>query len=335
MGHEFNFMSKLPLYSGKFFRSRRSILLPFGNISNKIATSIHLESSYPSCEHFSYGFHRVVSFIRRQGNQITPMRNPRGRTSKLGIFQYLILAGILLFVLIMAWEWWQGSRQVPQSTRGITPTVQSLISGKSITPGGSQNSGKASSSFDYYILALSWSPDYCASEGSSDIQQCSIGKKLGFVLHGLWPEYEQGYPANCTLEKLPADAKTRFPNLYPNDSLYVHEWEKHGTCTGLSAMDYLALSKKIKDSLVVPAEYKSPAEPFRTTSTKLKQQFSGSNPGLNTSSMAVYCSGSGRFLSELYVCYTTDAKATACSNEINKDAAKTCQAADFLVRNVR
>ena len=61
--------------------------------------------------------------------------------------------------------------------------------------------------FDFYVLALSWSPDYCASDGQDDFQQCSIGKKLGFVLHGLWPQYNQGYPSDCSTEKLPAAVK--------------------------------------------------------------------------------------------------------------------------------
>ena len=77
--------------------------------------------------------------------------------------------------------------------------------------------------FDFYVLTLSWSPDYCAKNGQRDQQQCNSGKKLGFVLHGLWPQYQKGYPASCSTEKLTPALKQKFPGLYPSDKLYNHE----------------------------------------------------------------------------------------------------------------
>jgi ribonuclease T2 len=181
----------------------------------------------------------------------------------------------------------------------------------------------------------SWSPDYCASNGGNDPQQCSLGKKLGFVLHGLWPQYDRGYPSDCSTVKLQENVKAQFPNLYPSEKLYDHEWEKHGTCSGLTPEGYLALSKKLRDSIAIPAPYKAPEQPIRVTSTRLKQDFVASNPSLSESSLAAYCSGSGRFLQELYVCFSTDGRPTSCSKEIHDKAAKSCGNPDFLVRNVR
>lgn len=192
----------------------------------------------------------------------------------------------------------------------------------------------AAGNFDYYILALSWSPDYCAAN-SGDVQQCALGRKLGFVLHGLWPEYAKGYPSSCTNEKLPQAVKEQFPGLFPNDSLFAHEWEKHGTCTGLSPQDYFALARQIKSTIQIPSNFKAPEAPFRLSAGQLKQQFTAANPQLGDASLAVFCSGSGRFLSELYFCFSKDGEFTGCSAEIMKDAAKSCQSADFLVRNIR
>src|SRR5262245_33662096 len=52
--------------------------------------------------------------------------------------------------------------------------------------------------FDYYVLALSWSPTYCADGGEErNDPQCTLGQKgrpYAFVLHGLWPQYERGWP---------------------------------------------------------------------------------------------------------------------------------------------
>ena len=194
---------------------------------------------------------------------------------------------------------------------------------------------KGNADFDFYVLNLSWSPDYCASSGDNDPQQCSLGKKLGFVLHGLWPQYERGYPQHCSTVKLPAEVKAKFPNLYPNDNLYTHEWDTHGTCSGLTPEGYLALSKKLKDSVAVPAPYKAPEQPVRVTTAKFKQEFVSANPAMTADSLAVYCSGSGRFLQELYVCFSTDGQPISCSREIRDKGAKTCGNPDFLVRNVR
>lgn len=189
--------------------------------------------------------------------------------------------------------------------------------------------------FDFYVLTLSWSPDYCAKNGDRDPQQCKAGKKLGFVLHGLWPQYQKGYPANCTVEKLPLKVKQQFPGLFPSDKLYSHEWTKHGTCSGKKPAEYLALSKQLKDSVAIPSAYNRPIKPFRTTIKGLKNAFVSSNPELNTNSIAPYCSGSGRFLQEVFFCYSKDGQPGICSEEILNRSKKSCGQPDFLVRNVR
>jgi ribonuclease T2 len=191
------------------------------------------------------------------------------------------------------------------------------------------------SDFDYFVLALSWSPDYCAANGSSDPQQCSIGKKLGFVLHGLWPQYKQGYPSNCSTQKMPAAAKTQFAGLYPNESLFDHEWEKHGTCTGLPPTGYLTLTRQIKTSVNIPNAFRSPEQPFRINVNQLKQEFVQQNPGYAETNLEVNCSSSGRYLKELYVCFSREGQPAACGADVHKEALKSCQKADFLVRNTR
>jgi ribonuclease T2 len=189
--------------------------------------------------------------------------------------------------------------------------------------------------FDFYVMSLSWSPDYCAGSNVNDPQQCSIGKKLSFVLHGLWPQYTRGYPADCSTVKLPKDAQQKFPNLYPSPKMYTHEWDKHGTCSGLTPEEYLALEKTLKDSIAIPAAYRSPVKAFRTTVDDLKADFVSANPSVTADALAAQCSGSGRYLTELRVCFSRDGQPIACSQEIQNDAAKSCGRADFLVRNVK
>ena len=189
--------------------------------------------------------------------------------------------------------------------------------------------------FDFYVLALSWSPDYCAVNGAGDPQQCGSGKRLGFVLHGLWPQNNRGYPSNCTSEKLPGAVKARYQGLYPSEALFTHEWEKHGTCSRLTPEQYLSLSKRLKESVAIPAEFRAPPQPIRVTTVQFKQALMAVNPNLGDSGLIVFCSGSGRFLREVFVCFTRDGKPTACSRELHTRAARSCGRPDFLVRNVR
>ncbi len=189
--------------------------------------------------------------------------------------------------------------------------------------------------FDFYVLTLSWSPDYCAKNGDRDPQQCKSGKKLGFVLHGLWPQYQKGYPANCSSEKLPLKVKQQFPGLFPSDKLYDHEWEKHGTCSGKTPQQYLALSKELKNSVSIPTAYNRPSKPFRTTIDGLRNAFVSADPDLTADGIAPYCSGSGRFLQEVFFCHSKDGKPGTCSAEILKSSQKSCGQPNFLVRNVR
>ena len=218
----------------------------------------------------------------------------------------------------------------------VTPAPSSSSSSPSSPSSRSSSSSTSShANFDFYLLDLSWSPDYCATSGNDDPQQCSIGKKLGFVLHGLWPQYNQGYPQNCSTQKLPDSVKAKFRGLYPNDSLFTHEWEKHGTCTGLSPEEYLTLTRQLKESVNIPFAYRAPEQPFRTTTAQLKKDFIAANSTFSDAGLAVNCSGSGRFLQELQICFSVDGKPITCSREVQNDATKTCQAADFLVQNVK
>ncbi|HLO85561.1 MAG TPA: ribonuclease [Nostocaceae cyanobacterium] len=189
--------------------------------------------------------------------------------------------------------------------------------------------------FDFYVLALSWSPDYCATAPRPDPGQCNSGKKLGFVLHGLWPQYKKGFPANCTNGKLPAALKKKYAGLFPSATLSDHEWEKHGTCSGKTPDQYLAFSKKIKESVVIPTAYNRPSQPFRITNQEFKNAFVSANRGFNADGIAPSCSGSGRFLQEVLICYSKDGQPIGCSEEILRRSRSSCGQSNFLVRSVR
>ena len=70
-----------------------------------------------------------------------------------------------------------------------------LLAGLLSLPASADQSGK----FDFYVLALSWSPTYCLNEGRgrNDRTQCGGDKAHGFIVHGLWPQFDNGYPEYC------------------------------------------------------------------------------------------------------------------------------------------
>lgn len=144
--------------------------------------------------------------------------------------------------------------------------------------------------FDYYAMALSWSPEHCAIK-PGDREQCA--RKLGFVLHGLWPQYQRGYPASCTRERLDADMEQQFAGLYPSRFLYRHEWEKHGTCSGLSQEAFHQLASELRQKVKIPADYQSPEEPLRKTSFQLKADLASANEWLAPDNITVACADGG------------------------------------------
>ena len=138
--------------------------------------------------------------------------------------------------------------------------------------------------FDYYAVALSWSPSFCATR--NDPEQCAIGRRLGFVLHGLWPQYERGYPESCSTEKLPRQVLDRFSALFPSQWLAEHEWKKHGTCSGLDPAGYFALSGKLRSQVRSRAFSSSRRRPCACLTTNSSRP---SSPPIPNSSSIRYC----------------------------------------------
>ena len=187
--------------------------------------------------------------------------------------------------------------------------------------------------FDYYAMALSWSPQHCAIK-PADREQCS--RQLGFVLHGLWPQYQRGYPGNCTRERLDPAMEQDFAGLYPSRFLYGHEWEKHGTCSGLNQEAFHQLARDLRQKVRIPAAYQSPVEPLRKSSFQLKADLAAANDWLAPDNITVACADGGRFLREIYICINKEGTdAVPCSDEMQKRERRSCGQPDFLLRSVR
>jgi ribonuclease T2 len=172
--------------------------------------------------------------------------------------------------------------------------------------------------FDFYVLSLSWSPSFCeeASErGNSGRSQAQCGgRPFSFVVHGLWPQYEHGYPEYCDRSKewLDRNIMTSMLDLMPAPGLIFNEWKKHGTCSGLSPRGYFETIRKARAGVKIPEEYLQLSDTKMVTPAEVEDAFVKINPGLKTEDIAVTCNRTR--LSEVRICISKDLQFRACSD---------------------
>jgi ribonuclease I len=108
--------------------------------------------------------------------------------------------------------------------------------------------------FDYYLLSLSWAPNYCAEHPGDNSNECRTGNHKGFVLHGLWPQSNEGQPPMSCQSASPVagDLVRHMLEYFPSRGMIQHEWEKHGTCSGLSSQEYFAKVEQAFKSVQPP-----------------------------------------------------------------------------------
>jgi ribonuclease T2 len=167
-------------------------------------------------------------------------------------------------------------------------------------------------------MSLSWSPTYCLTH-SSDQTQCGGTKGYGFVLHGLWPQYAHGgYPQDCaTPQHLTAEAVSYGEKVFPSPKLISHEWSRHGTCSGMSALDYFKTADQALVSVHVPSEFDAPRKTLQMSAPDILQAFTKANPGMETNALSANCSGPE--LSEVRVCLSKDLKPQACGRDVKSN----------------
>ncbi len=171
--------------------------------------------------------------------------------------------------------------------------------------------------FDYYLLSLSWAPTYCLTH-ADDGAECS-NKGYGFVLHGLWPQYDGGgYPENCETQfELTADAAAKGRTIYPSERLMAHEWQTHGTCSGVSALDYFSTADRATAAIRIPAELSAPQADQTLTAPQIIGLFHRANPQMPDGAMTVACSRAT--MSEIRVCLTKDLVVRACGRGVRNN----------------
>jgi len=187
--------------------------------------------------------------------------------------------------------------------------------------------------FDYYVLALSWSPGFCDLGGAGKSpQQCAAGSGEGFVVHGLWPNNARSEnPENCGGDaSVSAADLAAADGLYPTSELARHEFVTHGTCTGLSAADYFATVRYVRDQIQIPPMLEAPHEEQRVSPDEIEQAFFAANANLAHDDMAVTCA-EGELL-DVRVCVSRDLKAFSTCPKVS---GHTCRRRSIAVAPVK
>jgi len=184
--------------------------------------------------------------------------------------------------------------------------------------------GAAMGDFDFYVLALSWSATWCAITGERrGAKQCDPGRNPGFVVHGLWPQHERGYPAFCTPEGRNPSRRAMdiAEDVLPDSGLARHQWRKHGTCSGLPPEGYFSATAAARRKVRIPAALEAPRETSRFAPLEIERAFAEANPGLRPEMMAVTCERG--MLEEVRICLTRDLRAFRPCPEVDRDSCRT------------
>jgi ribonuclease T2 len=184
--------------------------------------------------------------------------------------------------------------------------------------------GEKTGEFDYYVLALSWTPTWCALEGDArGSEQCDASKDFGWTLHGLWPQFHQGWPSFCrTSERQPSRSMTNgMSDIMGTSGLAWHQWKKHGTCSGLSAQDYYALSREAYGKVNRPALFRKLKDPVKVPAKVIEEAFLKENPLLKANTLTITCK-QGR-IQEARICLSKDLDPVPCGRDTIKDCSMT------------
>lgn len=180
--------------------------------------------------------------------------------------------------------------------------------------------GEAAGDFDYYVMALSWSANWCAREGDArGDAQCDAGRGLTFTLHGLWPQYEEGYPSYCrTTARDPSKAQSEaMADIMGGAGLAWYQWKKHGRCAGLEARAYYALMRRAYGSVTIPPLFRRVTSDLVLPARVIEDAFIEANPALARDQITVTCT-QGQ-IQEVRLCLSRDLEPRRCGPDVIRD----------------
>ena len=180
------------------------------------------------------------------------------------------------------------------------------VSGQKSTAA-TRRSAAIGTGFDFYLLNLSWSPEYCYTHPAAT--ECAA--HATFVLHGLWPQNTNGsYPENCSNAAGPTNP-AQYSDIYPDSSLLEHEWQTHGTCSGLGADAFFHTARSAFLGVVIPPVLNTLTSQISLPPDRIIGLFADSNPVFPRSSFAISCGHN--YLTAVEVCLDKSLHPISCA----------------------
>lgn len=192
--------------------------------------------------------------------------------------------------------------------------------------------GERAGDFDYYVLSLSWSANWCAREGDDRAEpQCDMGRGLTWVVHGLWPQYEDGWPSYCrTLARDPSRGETAaVADVFGGAGAAFYQWKKHGRCAGLPASEYFATARKALGAITLPPVFAALRKEIKLPASVVEEAFLDANPGLAHDQITITCADG--MIQEARICLTKDLAPRRCGD----DALRDCRIKEAVMQAIR
>ena len=192
--------------------------------------------------------------------------------------------------------------------------------------------GEKAGEFDYYVMALSWSPTRCALDGDArGSDQCDVRHDHGWTLHGLWPQFHRGWPSYCrTPYRAPSRGQTAaMADIMGSGGLAWHQWRKHGVCSGVDATDYFALSRKAYESVTRPQVFRRLEHAVKLPAAVVEEAFLEANPKLQPDMITITCRENR--IQEARICLSKALAPVPCGRDVIRD----CRMSDALLDPVR
>ncbi len=192
--------------------------------------------------------------------------------------------------------------------------------------------GEKAGAFDYYVMSLSWSANWCALEGDArGDDQCNPRHDFTFTLHGLWPQFDAGYPSYCrTTTRDPSRGESEaMKDIMGGAGLAWYQWKKHGRCAGLPARDYYAQMRKAYGSVTIPPVFAKMTKTLKVPASVIEGAFLESNPQLTRDMVTVTCDQG--MIQEVRICLTKDLTPRRCGPDVIRD----CTLKDAVLGAVR
>jgi len=180
--------------------------------------------------------------------------------------------------------------------------------------------GERAGDFDYYVLSLSWSPNWCALEGNPrSSPQCEEDRDFGWILHGLWPQYETGWPSHCrTTFRNPTRAGTAaMADIMGTSGLAWYQWKKHGRCSGLSWTDYFDTARRAYRAVNRPSVFRKLTESIQLPASVIEDAFLQANPDWQPDMITITCRQNR--IQEARLCLTKELSARSCGTDVIQD----------------